>query len=228
MNFKSMTLKAAALAALSVTSAAAFAAPSQAASIGAGDFSFSGKTKILTKTGSYNNPSSVTIGFSGFSLDSVNEAFSNLKGIPKLANLTLVKTGSPLSTTPVSFIYGTAKITDFITGIYLDKNNNSHKDPGEEVSFNLDPTNFTGSFTSATKYNFGGNFFGEVKNGNTVMGSGFLGAVRLNRSNRASGTIATAVPTPALIPGLLGLGVAALRKRKSEESEVEAAETAKA
>ena len=42
-----------------------------------------------------------------------------------------------------------------------------------------------------------------------------------------SGTI-TAVPTPVLLPGLLSLGVAALRKRKSEESDVEAAETAKA
>jgi hypothetical protein len=31
----------------------------------------------------------------------------------------------------------------------------------------------------------------------------------------------TAVPTPALLPGLLGLGVAALRKRKGEGSEVE-------
>ena len=30
------------------------------------------------------------------------------------------------------------------------------------------------------------------------------------------GTPATAVPTPALLPGLIGLGVAALRKRKAE------------
>ena len=32
---------------------------------------------------------------------------------------------------------------------------------------------------------------------------------------------ATAIPTPALLPGLLGLGVAALRKRKGEGSEAE-------
>jgi hypothetical protein len=32
----------------------------------------------------------------------------------------------------------------------------------------------------------------------------------------------TAIPTPALLPGLLGLGVAALRKRKQEGSEQEA------
>jgi len=37
-----------------------------------------------------------------------------------------------------------------------------------------------------------------------------------------------AIPTPALLPGLIGMGVAAFRKRKSEEAGVEATETAKA
>ena len=32
----------------------------------------------------------------------------------------------------------------------------------------------------------------------------------------------TAIPTPALLPGLIGLGLGALRKRKSEEVETEA------
>lgn len=41
----------------------------------------------------------------------------------------------------------------------------------------------------------------------------------LEVDNVAGGS--TAVPTPALLPGLLGLGVAALRKRKSEGSETE-------
>ena len=31
-----------------------------------------------------------------------------------------------------------------------------------------------------------------------------------------------AIPTPALLPGLIGLGLGALRKRKSEEVETEA------
>ena len=40
--------------------------------------------------------------------------------------------------------------------------------------------------------------------------------------------VAYRVPTPALLPGLIGMGVAAFRKRKSEESDVEETETAKA
>ena len=58
-----------------------------------------------------------------------------------------------------------------------------------------------------------------------------LNAEDANKPNGTSysGTlVAVPVPTPALLPALLGLGVAALRKRKSEESGVEAAETAKA
>lgn len=39
-------------------------------------------------------------------------------------------------------------------------------------------------------------------------------------SSKLSGTVsATAVPTPALLPGLIGMGVAALRKRKGEAEE---------
>jgi len=40
--------------------------------------------------------------------------------------------------------------------------------------------------------------------------------------------VAYRVPTPALLPGLIGMGIAAFRKRKSEESDLEATETAKA
>ncbi len=41
-----------------------------------------------------------------------------------------------------------------------------------------------------------------------------------NGSSKLSGTTsATAVPTPALLPGLIGMGVAAMRKRKGEAEE---------
>ncbi|PSR19095.1 hypothetical protein C8255_04085 [filamentous cyanobacterium CCP3] len=41
-----------------------------------------------------------------------------------------------------------------------------------------------------------------------------------NGSSKLSGTVsATAVPTPALLPGLIGMGLAALRKRKGEAEE---------
>lgn len=41
-----------------------------------------------------------------------------------------------------------------------------------------------------------------------------------NKSSKLSGTTsATPVPTPALLPGLIGMGVAAMRKRKGEDEE---------
>jgi len=60
---------------------------------------------------------------------------------------------------------------------------------------------------------------------------GFDGSFSLEKNFAKGDAIAssiTPIPTPMLLPGLIGMGVAALRKRKSEESDVEAAETAKA
>jgi hypothetical protein len=52
-------------------------------------------------------------------------------------------------------------------------------------------------------------------------GDGILGETSLKIDNVAGG-VATAVPTPALLPALLGMGAAALRKRKGEAAEPEA------
>ena len=80
-----------------------------------------------------------------------------------------------------------------------------------------------GQFTSRVRgaFNPGGkeisevlSAFATIKNDKTMLG---------NYTNITLAT--TPIPTPALLPGLIGMGVAALRKRKSE---VEAAETAKA
>lgn len=49
--------------------------------------------------------------------------------------------------------------------------------------------------------------------GNRPGGSGGAYSIALNQPT------ATAVPTPALLPGLIGMGVAALRKRKAEAVE---------
>lgn len=83
------------------------------------------------------------------------------------------------------------------------------------ISDDFDFTATSASFNSVTRrYQFRG-FFGDSTPGKgeiaqleTVPGTG--GAFGF------SGTF-TAVPTPALLPGLVGMGVAALRKRRSEE-----------
>ncbi len=48
-----------------------------------------------------------------------------------------------------------------------------------------------------------------------------LGQGTLNGTSFLTYQPATAVPTPALLPGLVGLGLAALRKRKSDQTEAE-------
>jgi len=80
-----------------------------------------------------------------------------------------------------------------------------------------------------------GNYTGTFKDaqGNPFFGSdgsftAFNDKFTTNAKGDGYSSSITPIPTPALLPGLLGLGVAALRKRKSEESGVEAAETAKA
>ncbi|PSB12129.1 PEP-CTERM sorting domain-containing protein [filamentous cyanobacterium CCP1] len=57
--------------------------------------------------------------------------------------------------------------------------------------------------------------------GNYTLGFGVLNALDfgLNSSLTIDNVNTTAVPTPALLPGLLGMGVAALRKRKGEATE---------
>jgi hypothetical protein len=72
---------------------------------------------------------------------------------------------------------------------------------------------------------FGDDIFGEIRTlGGTLLATatGSLSGSQTSRSSDFSLSLkATAVPTPALLPGLVGMGVAALRKRKGEGTEVE-------
>ncbi|HEY9698661.1 MAG TPA: PTPA-CTERM sorting domain-containing protein [Trichocoleus sp.] len=77
-------------------------------------------------------------------------------------------------------------------------------------------------------------FFGEIRSvlGNKLLATAFGGfsagetmrGGTLISSNFSLDLTATAVPTPALLPGLLGMGVAALRRRKNEETQAETVE----
>ena len=83
--------------------------------------------------------------------------------------------------------------------------------------------NATPSPFSATHYNLGGGFLGTVRDASgTVLGFGNLSALRSSNDHQAEIDIATiaAVPTPALLPGLVAMGIAALRKRRGEKVEV--------
>lgn len=108
-------------------------------------------------------------------------------------------------------------LTNFITGIKLAN--------GTVLSFDLSEFNdFTLAFPPVGTSN-GGTFLGTFRDSNndSVAGKGILTAQFLGTNDFTGVTSYSAslgaapVPTPALLPGVIGLGVAALRKRKSNE-----------
>jgi len=229
MNFKSMTLKTAALAALSVASAASFAAPSQAASVG-------GTLDVSNVVGS-----SVKVLGTGF--DKTSTITPTVTGLQFFKSTIKNKeyTGKDIQVTTAtdnftSYIgsFGTIN-TDLTFSGGISGAITKFMSIQPDLFFNLTQAVVTvGNYSLLTKQrpvsvDFTGTFSNALGN---FLGSGLL-TTQLNVSKGKDITsgysiTSTAVPTPALLPGLLGLGVAALRKRKSEESEVEAAETAKA
>jgi hypothetical protein len=78
-------------------------------------------------------------------------------------------------------------------------------------AFNFNLTSFIASPT-AGRYNFAGTF----SDPNSTAGTGEITTQILGAGVKFySGTL-VAVPTPALLPGLIGIGIAAMRKRQSK------------
>lgn len=109
-------------------------------------------------------------------------------------------------------------VPNFITGLNsgvaftLDTFNLTKGIVGKSTIFSAD---YTGTFTGL------GNGTGSL----TTSGSGDFTSA--DGTSYSSGIRGTSIPTPALLPGLLGFGAAALRKRKGEavtEAEAEAVE----
>lgn len=90
-------------------------------------------------------------------------------------------------------------------------------DPGitfQLLSFTLTRLN-SGNFEAA----FSGNFF-DPRDGETVLGFGdFTSQRRFATTGTSLSLDVQAIPTPALLPGMIGMGLAALRKRKSQAAE---------
>lgn len=149
----------------------------------------------LTSTANINNPTTtITPGTgTGTLIPTTDSVFGNLGSSVTLKDLALKKTGADKWELQ-------NPLANFITQL------------GASGAFNLDTfiltrtgnkldADYTGTFVNIGPQGIGtltsqGNFI-------SVGGTSFSSTV-------------TAVPTPALLPGLLGLGVAALRKRKAE------------
>jgi len=229
MNFKSIGFKAAVATAV-VAGSAMSMAPAEAGNLFPGAFNLEGKSSI-TANAPTSNP--FTISFSNFSIatgvgtsaPAPSGVFeNNLTGKPSVGSLTLQRVGT------TSEYKITSSLLSFVTGL---------KQETKDIVLDLTSGSLFGYVTNKNNYALSSGVdglmatlaFTSPNSGSTPAIVG-LGAFKFkisqsNMGNQASLGVQT-IPTPALLPGLLGLGVAALRKRKSEESEVEAAETAKA
>lgn len=88
-----------------------------------------------------------------------------------------------------------------------------------------------GGITSLIKNEFGGSVLAELLYGNGIALFGGMTTTNFQQPNPQALNLraniiayganygATAIPTPALLPGLIGMGIAAMRKRKSEAVE---------
>lgn len=229
MKFKTMSFSAVMAATVAGGFVAAFTAPAQALSIANGStLNLTGSVNITGNPGNYQfdflsqglpvdpgTPGDIELGL-------VNTlSFAGVTEVPGGAKIRDLATSSPgggFETTP---------ITNFITGLKLST--------GEIVSFNLNAfSEFTtfipGPFGSQFGVNGGGLVGSFVSDSGSVLGKGALTAQFATSSLTGVTTYSAsirAIPTPALLPGLLGLALGALRKRKAEpemmkESGVEA------
>ncbi|WP_156518357.1 PTPA-CTERM sorting domain-containing protein [Phormidesmis priestleyi] len=120
-------------------------------------------------------------------------SFAGLDRFAPIQNLTLTQL------TPGGHLFSSGSVTNFITNIKAG------------ISFDLTKFIYDNSKSSAT-------FEGIFRSGtDSIAAKGGLFTSQLTSFNPASysGSIA-AIPTPAMLPGLIGLGMGMLRKRKRE------------
>ena len=207
MKFKSIGIKVAVLATVAISGAAVTAAPSQAADLTSG-----GKIQIS----SFPDTSLAKVIFTNGTITGLNFTGAD-KGKIQVD-------GATGGFVPYDSKFGKIKNLVYSGGAFQAINDFITINP--DLAFDLSSVTTDKSATSAT-FNFFGTFSNSVED---IVGSGTLTTVvDFNKKGQDapsafSGTFgATSVPTPALLPGLVGMGVAALRKRKSEEETVEEA-----
>jgi hypothetical protein len=141
----------------------------------------------------------------------VTGEFSNGDLSGGFTNVTGIQVGTLNITAPGNYVATPSYITNFM---YQGQNAVFNLLSGSGVYANINGVTF-----------FGDDIFGEIRTlGGTLLATakGSVSSVQTGNSSDFSLSLnATAVPTPALLPGLVGMGVAALRKRKGEGAEQE-------
>jgi hypothetical protein len=163
---------------------------------------------IMTGTVDTNPGASPVLKFKDFVISAKNGDFAALTGTPVIADLALTDPGvlndAPINTST----YQHNAVVNFITGLNL----------GGGLSFDLDgsPFNLYGFITNPDKFSIGGPITGVFKQGGTSLGTGTIGVNNTNGVSSIAITAADKIPTPALLPGILGMGAVAWRKRQSK------------
>jgi hypothetical protein len=210
MNFKKIGLGLAATAAMA-TGVMVTGAPADAAIVKAGDvLNFGGSAQLGSETDSF-----TTLTFADNEAV-VTKPSSSVFGVaaPPFKDATAFTIGnlSLERTSATTWKLVPTSVPNWLTGL---ANNVQYT----LESFNLTKTgnifsaNYTGFFTPPTSGTPG------------LGGLTSQGSFSITDGSSFSSTI-TAVPTPALLPGLLGIGAAALRKKRKEGEAEEALETA--
>ncbi|HIK16423.1 MAG TPA: PTPA-CTERM sorting domain-containing protein [Leptolyngbyaceae cyanobacterium M33_DOE_097] len=189
------------------------ATSSQAATLAPGQFTITGENVSQVTGFSNADPGStftLNLDLSPLSIADTQGVFAGVTGLTGTPNV------APLLLTVVnSTTFSFSNKVPFITGL---------KQNGQDIFFDLAEGTLGGFITSSTNYSFGGVVKGILRNNSgSVIADGSLASFDIGSgagSNRSSITLET-VPTPALLPGLVGFGIAALRKRKAIAAESE-------
>jgi len=201
MNFKTPLLGAAA-AAIALSAVTVSASPAQALSITPGSILNIGGTVEASPNNAaptkfvFDAPFPLFGGGSGKTViyeKGSTGSFAGLDRFASIQNLTLTQL------TPGGHLFSSASVINFITDIKTG------------ISFDLTKFIYDSSKSSAT---FEGIFRSVT---DSIAAKGGLSTFQLTSFNTTSysGSIA-AIPTPAMLPGLIGLGMGMLRKRKRE------------
>ncbi|MBD2109826.1 PTPA-CTERM sorting domain-containing protein [Nodosilinea sp. FACHB-13] len=215
MSFKAF-ISSTAIAGTVITGTMVVSAPAEAATIVGGSTLNLSNTDIIgggvKRVGnnldffSFTNPfTGNTSGqFTGVSASTGSFTNSNITSLipplPRIQDLVLVASGPNLFTI-------SGPIANFITGVNLGSA------PFSNVNFNLTSFVWNSSTGSA-------DLAGIFVSGSDSIAARGLFTSQLNSVNPSSYSLSiTAVPTPALLPGIIGMGVAALRRRREEAEE---------
>ncbi len=203
MNLKTLGISAA-VATTIVAGSAMSLSPAQAAILSPGTINLDSNAVTAS---SPDGGATVALNLNGFGIALTTGGFVGLGGAPTVLPLTLTR-GASLG--GGNFLYTTPlPINNFISNLFLG---------GDEVFVDIINATFFGRFTSPTNFSFLGDLIQtHFRSTNQLPGGGALQSFTL--TNNSSSIDLVAIPTPALLPGLIGLGLGVLRKRKAEGAE---------